>query len=595
MSSPWEYPLDLQYILRNYRKRIRELRQCQTPAKMLRIAVLGGSTTAQLADLVTAFLLERGLDAKWFESDYNQYNQVALLGNEALAAFDPELIYLHVNYRNLENWPRIEDDGKVSGQKTTTELTRWNNVWQGLHRQYPRATVIQNTFELPRVRLLGNMDGLDPRGGVAFVRSVNQSLAAAAADNPWLILHDLEYVAARFGLDRWCDDHLWYAYKMAVSPDGLVELAHSLAILVGSLYGTTRKAVVTDLDNTLWAGVIGDDGLAGIRLGAETPEGEAHAALQQYLAGLKARGILLAVASKNENAAARSGFSHPDSVLQTDDFAAFWANWRSKPENIRDIAAQLNIGLDSLVFLDDNPAERDIVAAELPMIATPDVGPDVVEYVRHLERNGWFDPVTVSTDDLTRSRFYATNAARASLAHSAASYHDYLLSLDMRAEIAPFTQFYLERITQLVNKTNQFNLTTLRLTQAEVADMIDSPDWLALYARLADKFGDNGLVSVVAGRCRKTTLEIELWLMSCRVLKRELEKAMLDELTHHCRLRGITSIMGWYRPTAKNALVADLYAELGFCPAGEDTDGSTRWRLEVAGYTKQNRVIEVKQ
>lgn len=595
MATAWEYPLDHQTILRRYATRIRDLRQASQAVRTVRIALLGGSTTAQVADLTTAFLLARGMDAQWFESEYNQYYQLALCDSPALTAFDPELIYLHVNSRNLQHCPNLTDDDGEVANKVAEEIQRWQTVWQGLQARYPRAIVIQNTFEPPLIRLLGNLDGLDQRGGVSYCRRINRALLEAAAADRRLVLHDLEYLASRFGLERWYDNHLWYAYKYAVSQEALVEISHSLSGLIAAAFGGMRKAVVTDLDNTLWGGVIGDDGLEHIRLGPETAEGEAHAALQRYLSGLRARGILLAVASKNEDSVAKSGLAHPDSILTVEDFAAFYANWQAKTENIRQIASKLNIGLDSLVFLDDNPVEREQVTHALPMVATPDVGLDVVDYVHHLERNGWFESLTLSQDDLARSRYYADNVARQELLQSAGSYQEYLLSLRMQAELAPFTPLYLDRIAQLINKTNQFNLTTWRLTPAEVETIGQSEQWLTMVARLSDKFGDNGLVAVLAGELQADVLEIKLWLMSCRVLQRDLELAMLDELVRLCKLRGVTTLYASYLPSAKNSMVADLYAELGFTCVDRATDGATAWQLQLVDYVARNRVIEVKR
>ena len=593
MSSPWEYPLDYSFILRNYRRYIRDRRSAQSGLRKIKLAVLGGSTTAQLPELITAFLLDRSIDVQCFEGGYDQYLQAAMLADNELTDFAPDVIYLHTTCRNLGTWPLLTDEEIFVKQKVEAELVKYEAVWHGLHRQYEKALLIQNLFEYPSVRPLGNLDGYDYRGRTEFVRCINRGLISAAKGKPWLQLHDLDYLAARFGLDRWYDDHLWYAYKYAVSLDALVEIAHSLSILIAAQYGVSRKALVTDLDNTLWGGLIGEDGLDHIRLGADSTEGEAYADLQRYLAMLAARGIILSVASKNDETIARSGFSHPDSVLKNSDFTVFCANWEAKPDNIRLIAKQLNIGLDSFVFLDDNPVERAHVVTELPMVATPGIGSDCTNYARHLERNGWFDPLFLSGDDLNRSKYYAENVERARVAVAALSYEDYLISLEMRSTIEPFSTLYLDRLTQLINKTNQFNLTTLRLSQQEVAQMIDAPGWITLYARLVDRFGDNGLVAALAGKCSGTVLEIELWLMSCRVLKRDLEKAMLDELVRTCRVHGITNILGQYRPTEKNALVADLYAGLNFSLLGKEADGSTRWELAVADYVMQNRVIEV--
>jgi FkbH-like protein len=364
---------------------------------------------------------------------------------------------------------------------------------------------------------------------------------------------------------------------------------------VKAVYGRTKKCLVLDLDNTLWGGVIGDDGLQNLILGRDHPVGEGYWNFQRYVKNLRQRGILLAVCSKNELENAQEGFTHPDSILKLDDFSAFKANWNPKSENIREIAAELNIGLDSLVFVDDNPAERALVAAQVPEVAVPDVGSDVSFYAEALEREGYFETNRIVQDDLERAAFYQGNAERAALESTFQNYGEFLASLAMEAEIGPFLPVYLERITQLINKSNQYNLTTKRYTSAEVEAVSRDGNAITLYGRLRDKFGDNGLVSVIIASVHGDKAEIDLWLMSCRVLKRDMEIAMFDALAEECQARGVRTITGVYIPSKKNGMVADHYEKLGFsrvAGAEEDPAQRTIWQYEIPrGYCRQAQYI----
>lgn len=590
------YPCDSSYILRQYRQLIRDLRGQAITRTTVKIAILSGSTTALLADLVTLFLLERGLDADILQGNYNQYYQEAMFANQELVEFKPDVIYVHTTSRNIGAWPALGDAEASIDAKLEQEYSKWESIGRELHRK-SGATVIQNNFELPGIRYLGNLDGSDVHGRVHFIRALNRKMAALAQNEKWLCLQDLEYLASRFGLERWHDEKNWYAYKYAMSMEAFVELAFELANTIAALYGKTAKVIATDLDNTLWGGVIGDEGVENIVLGRDTAVGEAYSDVQQYLLTMKERGILLAVASKNEQGAAEAGFMHPDSILKKTDFSSFYADWNHKPDNLRTMAQELSLGLESFLFFDDNPAERVWVREALPEVAVPEIGQDVTQYIRHLDRCGWLEPGRLSNEDLVRGDYYQQNQLREQLKNTR-TYEDYLRSLHMQAEIAPFSELYLERITQLINKTNQFNLMTQRHTYSEIEERARSEQYICLYGRLKDRFGDNGIVTALMGKIEEQCCMVELWVMSCRVLKRELEKAMLDQLVNECKKRGILYLRGCYRQTAKNALVANLYESLGFTlvkQPGQAEAGETQWLLEVAAYTPLNAYIEVQR
>lgn len=554
----------------------------------VRIALLGGSTTSELMDFLDLFLLDSGIRAVFYESQYNKYEEDVLVDDTALRNFAPQVAIVHTTWINARLPDPFASKADVDAQ-LSAELARFEAIWTKLTGELG-CTVIQNNFDIPLERSLGSLDASRCDGRASFLSRLNLEFAQASQRIPQLIINDIAHQCALVGLDRWHEKRHWFSYKLAVSPTGTVTLAHNIAAIVRAVFGRTRKCLILDLDNTLWGGVIGDEGLAGLLLGNETPEAEAFTAIQRYCIELKRRGVLLAVCSKNDPKIAQEGFSHPDSLLSLKDFSAFKAGWGPKHEAIVEISHELNIGLDSMVFLDDNPAERELVAAQLPMVAVPNIGSDPSCYVEILDRQLYFEPLDISTEDIKRVEYYASNMQRNLIQASYGNYGEFLDSLDMRAEIQPFIPTYMDRIAQLTNKTNQFNLTTRRYTLGELDAIRCDPCCLTLYGRLADKFGDNGLVTVVVGRIEKDELHMELWLMSCRVLKRELEVAMLDELVVQAQQRGLRWIIGRYLPTPKNGLVADHYEQLGFELLHRNEHGS-EWRLDTNTYTLKNTHI----
>ena len=428
-----------------------------------------------------------------------------------------------------------------------------------------------------------------------FVSVLNEKFAVYATTNDGFYVHDFARVAAEIGLAKWHNRFQYHAYKFAMNYDVIPDVAWSAARLIRAILGKTKKVLVLDLDNTLWGGVIGDDGVSGIALGHETPTGEAFTEWQQYVKHLKERGVLLAVCSKNDEETAKEGFSHPDSVLHLEDFVAFHANWEPKNINIRQIAHELNLGLDSFVFIDDNPAERAIVRELVPEVSVPEVDPqDISSYIRAIEGNGYFDTASLSADDFRRSQTYHENRQREELAESVTNYDDFLRSLQMEAEVGVFRDVYFDRIAQLTNKTNQFNLTTRRCTLADIRQMTNDENYITLYCRLKDKFGDNGLISEIIAEKRDDEAHILLWLMSCRVLKRGVEDLMLDELVARARGKGCKALVGYYFPTKKNKVVADMYSDFGFTLLEENDEG-TIWELPLISYERKNQFIRVQE
>ena len=560
----------------------------------LRIAVLGGATTNELVSLLELLLMADGFQPVFWQSEYNKYYEDAVLEPEKIKDFKPDIVYIHTHWRNIERFPALACGEEEFKALLRAEVDRFSHIWSSLHSTVG-CQIVQNNFEHPPLPMLGSLDSVSYGGKTRFIYELNIEFARAAQANRKLLIQDLNALAASIGQAHWHDWERWYGYKIATTPEASLLIAKSLAAMIGAMRGRAKKVLVLDLDNTLWGGVIGDDGVDKIQIGKETSVAEAYTAFQEYCLALRDRGIVLAVCSKNELEIAQSGLQHPDSVLKLSHFAAFKANWEPKHENIKAIAQELSLGLDSFVFVDDNPAERAIVAAQLPMVTVPDVGSEVALFPAILQASRCFETVTFSKEDLERADSYSANATRAALASKFANYGEYLDSLRMTAEIGSFPPVYIDRITQLINKTNQFNLTTRRYVLAEIEQIAKEPNFIALYGRLADAFGDNGLISVIIGRQEQADLHIDLWIMSCRVLKRDMELAMLDALVERARAAGVERIVGYYSRTAKNAMVELHYGKLGFVLTNKADDGnSSIWSLAVSHYSQQNQHIQTR-
>ena len=584
-----EFPLDNESILRKKKSIKKQLLGVGHKIEK-NIAILGGSTTAEIKNILDLFLLKKGIQANFYESEYNQFYEDALFNNSKLTAFKPDIIYIHTSHVNILNFPEINDSEAVVNSLLDREIERFRSVWQSLS-QY-NCAIIQNNFDLPADRSLGNLDFSEVQGKTHFINRLNLAFAKESRAIANLYINDINYLSANMGIRHWFDRNLWYLAKYALSYMAIPCLALNLSNIVNAIFGQTKKCLVLDLDNTLWGGVIGDDGIHGITLGKETALGEAHTDLQRYAWELKQRGIPLAVCSKNDAVTAKEGLMHKDNILTYSDMSIFKANWEPKYQNLQEIAAELNIHADSLVFLDDNPVERDVVTAQMTEVAVPDIGDNVVHYIDHLDKNGYFEVVSLSSDDKQRTTYYQENKQRTAELATFDNYQEFLLSLQMEAEIQSFTPLYHERITQLINKTNQFNLTTKRYTLGEVESITENNQYIKLYGRLTDKYGDNGLIALTIAAVKKNQCHIDLWAMSCRVLKRDMELAMLDSLIHHCTQHGITEIIGYYYKSKKNQMVSQLYEQLGFVLIEQNHD-DTVWRLQVNNYTNLNSTIRV--
>lgn len=566
----------------------------------LRIALLASHTVDHLVPAIRVAGLQRGLALRLHVAPYGLYRQALLMDDAELASFAPQLIVLALDARDAPLQLPLEASPESVAAAVTTRVDELRLLWRCARERYA-AQVVQQTIVPADPPIFGSFEALVPASPWALIDLLNTAIRRAAREDGVLLL-DIAWEAARgsYG-DGLAEPLRWHQAKQLVSPNLAPLYGDQLARIAAASVGLSHKCLVLDLDNTLWGGVVGDDGIDGLHLGQGSPSGEAFLAIQHYAALLARRGIILAVCSKNDQNIAEAAFKHPEMVLKRSDIAAFVANWEDKANNLRRIASMLNIGLDSLVFVDDNPAERDIVRRELPQVAVPELPEDVADYPARIAAAGYFEAVSFTSDDATRGRNYALNAERKVAMTQATDMQGYLRDLQMVLYATRIGDAELARSTQLINKTNQFNLTTRRYSEAEVERIARrGPRAVALAIRLVDKYGDNGLISVVLARPDTAFADDELlidsWLMSCRVLGRQVEEAVLDVLVHAARAAGYRTLIGEYRPSGRNGMVAEHYPQLGFVPHPTPTEAAseaTFWRYDLGSSRPTRHFIEV--
>ncbi len=589
MTELLRWPFDGKLLLRKKNALKREL-MAKPGLVEKKIAVLGGSTTHDVIVLMELFLLDNGIKPIFYESEYNQWWEDGVFGNKELDEFKPDVVLVHTSVRNIKEWPVI--GAAVEDDSVGPVVAKWRAVWEKVAEKF-KCPIIQNNFDYLPYRLLGNLDGTDLRGRVNFVRRLNAAFAEYARSHEGIYINDICWQAADFGLAQWHDEAYWCLYKYAMSKEALPTVAFNAANIVKAIFGKNKKALALDLDNTLWGGIVGDDGPENLELGTETAVGQSYTEFQQYLKDISQTGVILNVISKNEPENAKAGIAHPQMVLKEGDFISIKANWEPKSENLKAMAQELSLLPESFVFVDDNPAEREIIRQQVPGTAVPEIG-QVENYISAVDHGGYFEAIKLSGDDLKRNAMYKENAKRAQLQSTFTDYGAYLDSLEMKGTIKPFESVYMSRIAQLTNKSNQFNLTTRRYTQEEIEKTAADANFIARYGKLEDKFGDNGVVAISIGEMKGDVCELVLWLMSCRVLKRDMEFAMMDEMVSAAKAHGAKLMRGFYYPTAKNGMVREFYKTQGFTKISEDEAGNAVWELDIAEvYSNKNKHIEV--
>ncbi len=542
-------------------------------ARRVNVAIAGSYTTTQLGTLLRLAAARIGIQIDLYESPYGQYQQDIIDSGSRLYRFSPDIVLLAVHEGDLH----LSEFSSNPAEEVQTEITRWTSLWNVVTNE-SRARIVQHNFALPCDIPAGHLATRLPGSRYMMTQAVNTGLGQAAGSAVSIV--DCERLSAFIGKQRWCDPRYWNMSKQAVALDALPLLARHTAAVIAADVGLSRKCLVLDLDNTLWGGVIAEDGLAGIQLG-HGAEGEAFVAFQEYLLKLKRKGVILTVCSKNNHTDAIQPFQqHPEMRLKLQDIALFVANWTSKPENIRAIADTLQIGLDSLVFVDDNPVERDIVRKFLPQVDVLPMPEDPAYYVRTLSQYLLLETASLTAEDSERTAQYQARAQIKALEASATSIEDFYRSLQMQALVTPFDETQLPRIAQLIGKTNQFNLTTRRHGMPQLEAFVGDTNYVHLALRLRDRYADHGLVSVMIARQDGNTLDIDTWLMSCRVIGRTVEATMLEHLCRRALQLGCTSIRGTYIPTPKNAMAAEAYPKQGFSRL-DTTDGTETWMYDL--------------
>lgn len=581
-------PQDVKSLLRKKNSILSALRQKKLNTKF-KIAILGGSSTEDIKLFLEIFLLTRDIKADFYESDFNSYYEEAVFAQGKLYSFKPDIVFIHTSLRNIMIPSLMSKDERDSLKKNITNKFEaiWSNIQQKLN-----CTIIQNNLELPLVRRFGSSDSTNELGITNLINDINSYIHDYAKNNSSFYVHDIHYLSSYHGLENWHDEKSWSIGKYAFNYSLLPYFSYNLLSIIESIYSLKKKVLILDLDNTLWGGIIGDDGLDNIKLGPGDPISESFFRFQEYIKAIQNTGVLLAICSKNELTNALDGLSHEHSILKKNDFISIKANWNSKSSNIIEIANDLNLGLDSFVFIDDNPAEREEVRQRLPEVSVPDIGKDINDYIKIINQCNYFDRLEWSEEDTRRTNLYIENNERADELNKFSDYQEYLESLEMKAIVKEFDIENSNRIHSLINKTNQFNLTTKRYTMSEVNDIKDRKDKIGIYGKLTDKFGDNGLITVLAGSVdfKNSSFTIDIWCMSCRVFKRDMEFYFFNKLVDKVKALNLITIKGIYIPSKKNKVVEDIYNTLGFIRKETNSEEQT-FMLDVRKYNLINTKI----
>ncbi|MBU6461261.1 MAG: HAD family hydrolase [Bradyrhizobium sp.] len=551
-----------------------------TPNKIIRLAILADFSTQSLAPILKALCARHGVGLEIYEAAFDSIDIEVIDPTSELYKFKPHYVAIIMTTQQLRGKIYAAGSRKDFAESATRHLVElWSRI-----AERSSAQLVQATFVLPAERAFGNYEVKVPHSVGAIIADLNHGIIDAARQAGNVLICDTDFIAAEAGRQKWFDDRLWILSKALCSFDAMPRFGRSLTDIILAADGRAVKCVALDLDGTLWGGTIGDDGLESIRLG-ELDDGEAFVEFQHFLLELKRRGIILAVVSKNERHHALLPFQkHPDMVLKEEDIAVFIANWENKADNIKTVRRILNIGFDSIVFLDDNPFERGLVRELLPDVIVPELPDDPSLFLSTLADLALFETTSYSQADENRVAQYRQEAARHELSNEFSDIDSYLVSLDMTMKVERFSEFNLPRIVQLMQRSNQFNLTTRRYSESACTKLMCDPDYYTLTMSLKDKFGDSGLISIIILKMSDAVV-IDEFLMSCRVLKRGVEAFAMNAIFELARQRGSHSVVGSYLPTPKNGMVRDFYPGFGFARVEETLHGETTWRMDVEAYS----------
>lgn len=567
----------------SFQKLKKNLKKDHTNLPTLRLGLLGDSATQLLAQAIRGYGIEHKINIDLFESDYDQIDLQLNDPNSDLFTFSPEYLLIHKNsFKLREKFHKIKFEERAEFARKI--LFQFKHYIESINANIQARIILSNFPELTD-QVFSNYGNKVQASWIYQVRKLNLMLMDLAQEYDNVFINDIASLQHRQGEGFSHDRKSYINASMAESLDFTPLLAKNMVDIVLALYGRFKKCLILDLDNTTWGGIIGDDGVEGIQVG-NLGIGKAFNELQSWAKNLKDRGIILAICSKNTESVAKEAFEkHPDMVLRLKDISVFVANWENKADNIRFIQQVLNIGFDSMVFLDDNPFERNLVRSELPEVSVPELPEDPALYLPFVQGLNLFETSSFSSEDSGRTKKYQEEADRAKLKQSFGSISDYLGSLEMKGTFAAFDSFHVPRLAQLSQRSNQFNLRTVRYDEQGIKHIMEAEDRQGYYVKLEDKFGEYGLISLIITNIQEDALFLDTWIMSCRVLKRDVEKYVLNQLVEEARRLGKSKIVGEYLPTPKNALVKDHYQDLGFEKVGE------LWELRLDSYEDKAHFI----
>lgn len=573
--------------MKTFQELKKNLKKDFSSLKPIKIAVLGDTATQFLTQAIRAMGYEKALDLQIWEADFNQIEQQITDHGSELYDFEPEIVLIfQSSHKLLSKYNKLKPE--VHSLLADEELDGIELMTETLSQKTNAKIIYYNYTEIDDT-VFGNY-ALKTEASFLFqLRKLNYELMNFASKNPNFHLCDISSIQNQIGKNAFFQSSIYVNTEMVLSLDAMPLVASRTLDIIQSLDGKFKKCVILDLDNTTWGGIIGDDGIENIQIGS-LGIGKAFSEFQYWIKKLKNRGIIVAVCSKNTEAVAKEPFEkHPDMVLRLDDISVFVANWENKADNIRHIQSILNIGFDSMVFLDDNPFERNIVRENLPEVTVPELPEDPAEYLEYLYTLNLFETASVSEEDSERTKMYQIEAQRAKVQQKFTNEDDFLQSLNMVSVVEPFNKFNKPRVAQLSQRSNQFNLRTIRYTDADIETLSTSDNHITFTFTLEDKFGDNGLICVII--LKKETEKIcfiDTWFMSCRVLKRSMENFVLNTIVNTSMKKGFLTLKGEYIQTAKNDMVANHYMNLGFEKKAD------YWELKIADYIPKKTYISKK-
>jgi FkbH-like protein len=547
-----------------------------------RVAILRSFTVEPIIPLLRAEAFAYGVDLKVHIGDFNTYTQDIIDAQSSLYRFAPNaaVLAVRVDQAAPELWSNFADLAPdVAQQSADRAISSYRQTIESF-RHHSQAALIVHSLERLSPPSMGVLDDQSETGQSGLIRQINQELRRMASEFRGVYVLDYDALVTRFGSRQWHDERKWLTARLPISANHLLDMAREWARFIVPLSGRTAKVLVADLDNTLWGGVIGEDGMAGIKLSSEYP-GAAYQALQRALLDLSRKGILLAVCSKNNlDDALEAIDNHPGMLLRSKHFAAMRINWTDKALNLREIAEELNVGIDSLAFLDDNPFEREQVRAALPEVTVIELSKNPLEYAAAVRGCAVFERLGLSAEDQQRTAMYAEQKERSFAEKKFQTKEDFFRYLEQEADLEPVSDLNVARIAQLTQKTNQFNLTTHRYTETQIEEMSKKPEWRIFSIRVRDRFGDHGLVGVAIAHDQNDQCEVDTFLLSCRVIGRTVETALLAHIAESAAQRGLKRLVGWFFPTKKNAPARDFYEQHGFTRTQANGTGAL-WTLDL--------------